>query len=203
MRTLIFILVVLLVAGGGIYYYYHIYPPVVLRSQVQDRLAAFDTAVGTKQRGNVTGMLGELLAEDARIGLNVGFYTLSQRHGNTPSAQEFTKESFVAFIDNLLYTLEEYSSLSQLQTFRLAEDRKTATTDFHLQGAATGMSYYGGLGVGMQFSADTNCQADISFALTPPQMTRLTCEVKFRSSPKPSEVEKLKTPEAYQQLMLR
>lgn len=196
--------VALLVLAGS--YYYFLYPPKIIQRKAEAALMHFSSVVATKDRAKIGETLGQFLTDDAQIHLDVGFFSLSTIEetgsGGRQTGQDFDKASFLGFVDNILYTLTDYSYEPEIQSFILSLDRTTASMTFTSKEWADGMSYYGGTAVEVRFSSHTTCSSDVSFATPTPVLTKLNCRMQLRMVPKPSEMSKLRgNPEALKQLL--
>jgi|GEM_PF-2362392 len=187
---------------GG-YYYEFIYPPNKLKRATQVVLDEFGAAVATQDREKIGAFLTHWLEEDAMVKLKIEFFTMTHTQQGADIVQEFDKEEFVHFIDNTLYSLESYSFDASVGEFELADDGQTAKLKFAGNPHASGQSYYGGIGIGMQFAINMKCDAGVIIREEKPFARDVDCHLEFRSSPKPSERDKLKDPELYRQFMTR
>jgi hypothetical protein len=184
---------------GGLSYYVLAYPPVVLKRDTAAALTSFSQAVATKNREAIGDALELLLTEDAKIKLEVHFLAI----GNQKPAvvQDFNREQFTSFIDNILYPLTDYMYEARLTTFALAEDRASAQVAFTSKEWADGANLYGGVSINMRYSSETQCEGTVTFAPSP-RLKQALCRVQFRSIPKPGEANKLRNIEGAREMLL-
>lgn len=174
----------------AILYYFFYYPPVVMKRQAAHALESFADVVETKDRAKISQALQDLLTDDAKIRLEVHFFSITQAN-NPPVVQDFDKESFVSFIDNTLYPLTDFAYYPDLKKFSLAEDRQSAGVTFSSREWADGANYYGGVSVNMRFSSDTVCEGTAAFAAESVKLRDAVCRMQFRAVPKPQDIEKM------------
>jgi hypothetical protein len=198
MKLVLPVLLFLAFCLGGAYYEL-VYPPVVLKRATGKSLREFAETVATHDRVKISEALQALLAEDAQVRLAVTFFSVTQPD-NPAVVQDFTKQAFIPFIDNILYTLTDYFYEPFLGEFKLAEDGKSADVTWTSREWADGVNYYGGNAVNMRFSSDTMCAGKVVFT-DRPHVILADCKYNLRSVPKPDEMEKLRNPEALQQLL--
>ncbi len=192
-------LLFLALAGGG--YYFYIYPPEVLKRQTQKSLDEFAQVIATKDRAKISDYLKNLLTEQSKIKLEVTFYAMMQKNSPVIS-QDFEKSSFISFIDNTLYSLNDYYFNASLEEFNLNIDRKSADITFSATAWGDGISYFGGTSVNSRTSADSHCQAHVVFNNKQTTLDMLDCKVELVSVPKSGEEDKLRNnPEALKELM--
>lgn len=178
---------------GGIFYYLNYYPPNMLKNRTQEALDAFAASVATKDRTKVTESLRALLTDDAKIQLNISFFSMVKTNVNKPVTQDFTKETFINFIDNTLYPLTDYSYTPTLETFTLADDAQTAAVTFTSKQWADGASLFGGVSVDMRTSADATCEGQVRFTGDNTQLVQATCSMTLRTVPKPGQAHKIQS----------
>jgi len=192
-----FIAALLLLAAGG--YYYCFYPPALLARATQRALDELSQSVATKDRVHIGEAFQALLTDRAHIRLEVSFFTPLQQ-GGKPVIQEFDKPAFMAFIDNILYSLQDYSTRNTLQEFSLSTDKQTAHVVFTLHSWGDGLSYYGGISVNVRFNAETVCDGDVAFEGKRALLGGATCKIEIATTPKPGEESKLHNPETIREL---
>lgn len=174
-----FVLLLFLAMAGG--YYYSIYPPVVLKHKLQKVLTEFSIMVATRDRAKIGEALNGLLAESSPIKLEVKFAPALQQ--NTPGVtQEFDKKSFLPFIDNILYSLENYYFDAQVQEFNLSPDRKSALVTFHSSSWAEDRSGYMGVATNTHFNVDTTCSGEVAFNETTVTFSKVSCTLDIIAS---------------------
>lgn len=200
MKSALFIAALIIAAlGGG--YYFMFNPNVVYQRACEKTLHQFAETIATKDRPQIAGAFDTFLTDDARIGLEVDFFSLSRPNGNPGNMQEFDKETFKTFIDNVLYPLTDYSYQPTLTSFKLASDHKTAAVTFESKEWADGSSYYGGMAVGVRFSSETSCEGEVVFEEKTPRLSHASCKIQMRNVPKPGQEDKLRSPEALRDLI--
>jgi hypothetical protein len=202
MGKLIALLVVLLSAIFSAVYYFEFYPPNIMRASAKNSLEDFNASVASKDRAKISANLDELLADDASIHLEINFLTLTAQ--NRPIIQDFNKQNFINFVDNTLYSLTDYNYIAELTDFRPSADRKTAETITSANNWADGAALYGGLGVNMRYSGNTNCKSSLLFSdilSDAPKITQMSCELNLRSIPKSGEASKFQNMNSLQDLL--
>ena len=196
-----FIVAFLAVAAVG-YYFVAVYPPVVLKRATQHALDAMRDAVESKDRTKVSAGLETFLTEESAVRLDVSFFSIIQQDGGSVHRQDFDRPGFVAFIDNLLYPSDDYGLYSaQIESFELSADRTAADIGFFAKVWADSLSYYGGTGVRMRYSADGDCKAHVLFMEKKAQFDKLQCKVMMRSVPRPEETAKMRDPKVLQEFL--
>ncbi|MFO0388591.1 MAG: hypothetical protein ACK502_02580 [Alphaproteobacteria bacterium] len=183
-------LLALTLIASGLYYSF-VYPPNVLKKRTDAALESFAESVATKDRAKISESLKVLLTDDAKIQLNVSFFAIIQANANKPIAQDFTKDTFITFIDNVLYPLTDYSYTPTLETFTLADDEQTAAVTFTSKQWADGAALFGGVSVDTRTSADANCEGYVRFTDDTAQLVQATCALSLRTVPKPGQELKL------------
>ncbi len=197
----IVILIVLLLASvGGYEMYMHFYPPAVMRHLTQQSLDVFSNAMSSKDRAKVAAALRDLLTDDAHVRLEIHFFTMN-KNGGPGEAEEFSKPDFLNFIDNTLYSLDDYSFHSQLQDFTPGLRRTSAALSFLGTGEADGLSYYAGAAVAMRFSIEAVCEGNAVFENNHARLNNVNCKLLLHSLPKAGEEKKVKSPEALKELL--
>lgn len=191
MKNLIILLVLVIVFIGAGLYYSFFYPPNVLKKRTEAALQSFAESVATKNRAKIRESLKALLSDDAKIQLNISFFSIIQTNANKPIKQDFTKDAFITFIDNVLYPLTDYSYTPILENFTLAEDEQTAAVMFTSKQWADGASLFGGFSVDTRTSADANCTGEVRFTDEMAQLSQATCAVSLRTVPKPGQEQKI------------
>lgn len=176
---IIFIIIPLLIAGC---WYYFLYPPMALKHQTQHALNAVEKSVKTKDRTKIAESLSDMLKNSAYIKLAVTFPSMAAVN-NPATTQEFDRKTFLTFVDNVTYSLQDYSFTGQIEEFNLSEDRKTADITFNAQAGGDGVSYYSGNNINAHFVADTQCSGHVSFENQKALLTKLDCTLKLSSAP--------------------
>lgn len=193
--------IIFAVAGFGYYQYLHV--PHLLEEATEAALASFTEAVATQDRARVAEVLERHIAEDAAIHIEVTFLSLTQ-HGARPVAEDFTRQGFLTFMDHVLFPLDRFYYMPQLERFELRPAGDAADIYFLSREWADGRSHYGGVAVGMRFSSETACEAQVTFRERVPAIRTASCRISMRAVPLPEEAHKLRgNPAALQQLLLR
>jgi len=80
----------------------------VLKHKTEAALASFNAAVAPHEHARVMEALNTFLSPSAQVKLEVTFPSALKQ--NAPAViQDFNREQFVAFIDNVIYALKTYS----------------------------------------------------------------------------------------------
>ena len=187
----------------GSVYYSFLYPPHLLYKETQKALEAFAEAVRSQDRAKVGDVLRAHIADDAAIHMEVNIFSLTQNSAK-PMSSDFTKQSFLTFMDNVLYPLEHYEYQPELTEFTLNKARDGADVQFTSREWADGHNHYAGVEVGMRFSSETECSGHVLFVQKVPMIDKANCQVAMRMVPKPEEAYKLQSnSEAMQQFLAR
>lgn len=178
MRKIILIPVIvlcLLVAGLASWYYN---PEHVAKREVEALLQEFSNTVSGQDRAAIAGFLNEYLSPDASIDLNVTWSMVGYRGTAPLSRQHFDRESFIRFIDNLLYSLDEYQFQISLEEFKLLEDTHRAEAKTYAWGKARGGDYRGGMRISQRYGLVVNCTGTLLRGDTvKPRLQSTTCTV--------------------------
>jgi len=196
MKSIILIVILALVGGG----YYFFYPPMVLKHRTEQALEEFSKAVEAKDRAKISEVLGKYLAEEAKPHLEVTLFSLSQPEGK-PTIQDFDKPTFITFIDNTLYSLDDYHYEVALQKFNLAADKKSASVTFASKEWADGKEYYMGTAMNMRYHSNTLCEGEVDFDGGKTELAAVNCKMTLGIVPKPDEILKSQNPEALGRLL--
>jgi len=202
MGKLIALLVILLSAIFSAVYYFKFYPPSIMQSSTKTALENFNASMESKDRAKISKNLGELLADDAKIHLEISFLTLTAQ--GRPITQDFNKQNFITFFDNTLYSLSDYSYVGELADFNASNDYKNADFSSTANNWADGESLYGGVGVNMRYSGNTNCKGVLRFTeklSDVPKISEVKCEINLRSVPKSGEASKFQNMNSLQDLL--
>jgi hypothetical protein len=195
MRNIAVSLIILIVLCGAMAAYYFSDGQTRKRT-VRTSLQEFSDAVSTKDRATVSAALTQLLTDDAKIRLEVHFFSIG--HGRPMMEQNFDKAQFITFIDNTLYPLTDYSYTPQLTS--LDADGKVAFTSVEW---ADGANMMGGVSVDMRFSSDTSCTGSVTFENDTARLRDATCQLQFRQVPKPGQTAKFQSKEGLMDLLGR
>ena len=184
---LVGIAALLFVVLSGAYYYFA-WPPMVLRHKTEHALVTFNRAVATHDRAKISEALKTLLAPQAHIKLEISFFSPLKQ--NVPATvQDFDKEQFLAFVDNVLYSLKTYSFDATLHGFTLSADRKMADVVFNSQNTAEDLLFYAGMGANMHFNADIVCTGRADFGDAEPVLDNAECTVQLTMSAQQGQAE--------------
>lgn len=195
---------ILLIIAAGLFYYFSYYPPVVLENRTKEALQTFATNVKSKDRVAIGHALQQLLTEDAKIKLDVSFFSLGLSGKNPVVSQEFGKEQFITFIDNIIYPLTDYDFSSELETFVLADNKQSAEVTFTAQIWADGASMYGGISVDMRYSSDVKCEGKVNFTAQSTQLKTARCGLTLHTVPKPGQESKIQSsPDVMREFLLK
>ncbi len=178
MKSIASLLIALTLLMGGMGYYYFSGEK---KREAQAALQQFADAVASKDRAKVSAALTELLTDDAKIHLTVNFFSI----GNTRPAmdQYFDKAQFITFIDNILYSLTDYSYTPTLKTL----DNKTGDASFISSEWADGANMMGGVSLNMRYSSNSECTGNVMFENKTARLKEATCQLQFRQVPKPGQ----------------
>jgi len=154
-------------------------PTAVMRSNTEKALQQFADAVETQDRAKVGEALTKFLSEDATIHLEVTFSAINSANVR-PMTQDFTKATFITFIDNILYTVSDYHYRPTLQEFLLGENNM-AKVQFTSGQWADGPSFYSGVSLMMHFSGDAQCNGETVFENEQPKLKSANCSLLLRS----------------------
>jgi hypothetical protein len=178
MRNLLILLAaVILFMLAGLYYQLF-YPPSVIRRNMEKTLQHISDVVDTQDRAKIAEMFGSLLTDDIKMHIAVEFSAISGANAR-PMEQDFDKEKFLPFIDNVIYTLTDYHAHPLLEEFALHGD--TAHVQFKLTHWADGPSFIEGVTLQMHYSGDTDCDGEVVFEDKQPRFHSLNCHVLLRS----------------------
>ncbi len=189
-----------LLAAAALVYYHGFYPPNYLRRVTIAKLDAFGHTVETQDRAAIVGALNTLLADDAKIVLEISLFSIFKQD-DKPVPMPFAKPDFLAFMDNTLSRLSDYHLTPQLESFALSRDHQTASVVFSSRQWADGSSFYADAAVGMHYSSAASCKVQLRFVNEAPSITDISCYVEIRSVPKPGQEGAMRSPEALQQLL--
>lgn len=201
-KPLIFFMLLLLAMGGGLYYQF-LWPPSASKRAVEAALQQFAAAVETQDRAQVAAALDRLLADDALIRLDVEIVAFTQTTGRKPVAQDFDKAAFIAFIDNILYTVSDTHFYPKLQELSYRSDGSPMPAQMTSSARAEGNSYYAGVQVMMQFRTDSQCSGQVIFESDAPKLYRASCSVGLRMTPKPGVNQTLHDNETIRQILMK
>lgn len=196
------LLVILLGAIFSSVYYFKFYPPSIMHTSIKTALENFNTSMASKDRKKISANLDELLTDNAKIHLEISFLTLTAQ--GRPITQDFEKQNFISFVDNTLYSLSDYDYVGELADFTASNDHKTADFSSTATNWADGISLYGGVGVNLRYSGNTNCKGILNFSenlSAAPKINSLNCTINLRSVPKSGEESKLQNVNSLQDLL--
>jgi hypothetical protein len=174
----------LLIAGLALFAYENMGANAFRRS-TQHALDTFSNALSTKQIGKLSSAFKSYIANNAKIHLEVSFVTLQNMQNNTPEIQDFDKANFYIFIDNVLYSMQDYSADFHIEDFKLDAAKHSADVTFTCKGVADSELNYGELHTNTHFTANSLCDAVVTFdAEMHPTLGNTSCKVKITSTPK-------------------
>ncbi|NBX03595.1 MAG: hypothetical protein EBR02_06000 [Alphaproteobacteria bacterium] len=195
MRKLLLLIPIVFVGVLG--YYHYFYPPVVLERAVSGAFKELQKTVETKDRAKISAALNAFFADDVKPHLDVSFFSITQQEGVRPITQDFEdKASFITFVDNVIYPLDDYQLYGvEMSRMVLADDNRSAQISFSPKIWGDGMSYYAGTGVNMRYSADGECSAQVSFGeQNKVTMNTVSCKLLLRTVPRPDQTAKMRDP---------
>lgn len=196
MKPLIGMLVAVLSMMFAFYAYYNFYPPQANKKIIQASLDHFSETIATKDRAQISESLNTLLADDARIHLEVYMFSL-RSGGRPPFVQDFDKAQFIKFIDDTLYTLTDYAYTPRLEHYKHAD----GAIHFTSTEWADGANMLGGVKVDMRFSSQTECDGFAVVQKKIAQLKSANCKMQFRQVPKPGQAGKFQNIDTLQQLL--
>jgi len=194
MKNLIALLVAVLVIGGGLLAW-HFSEAQVKKRSVQESLDQFAQAVASKDRAKVGAVLTSLLTYDAKIRLEVHFFSIT--NARPAMEQDFDKTQFIKFIDNTLYPLTDYSYTPALQSF----DEASGAVTFTSKEWADGANMMGGIAINMRYGSDSTCEGKAVFENKTAKLAQANCRLQFRQVPKPGQQEKFTNAATLQDLL--
>lgn len=195
----ILIALVAIIIGAAVY---GLYPPLVKKRQAAAVLDQFAATVATKDRAKIGAFLTDTLADDAKIHLEAQVFSISQPDNAKPILQDFDKPAFIAFVDNILFSMTDYDYAAELADFTLGQDGHAADLRFTSQEWADGPEHYAGVAVNMRFSSNTECDGHVQFQGKAVRMDNVSCVQHLRMVPKPGEAIKMQqNPEVLQHFL--
>jgi hypothetical protein len=174
----LFVLILLLTAIAAAWWYNS--PIQKLRRQTDAVLRGLEQRVATGSRESVIAYLSDHLTDDAEIQLDVAFYSF----GPTPTSnatQLFQKESFLRYIDNLMYASERHRLRLALGTLT---PKGIATLAAYAE--ATAKEYQHGLPRKMAYTLEGPAEAQLRFTPTA-QLQRLDAKITVRMQPEAAD----------------
>ena len=189
-----------LLLAGGLTYYHFYYPPNVLKRETSAVLTTLNDAVATKDQNKILEAFRQAMTEDATIALEVNFFAIANKR--PAMMQNFPdRESFISYLDNIIYSLNDYDFVAKLDSFELAEDQQSAKVTFSTKQWGDGNSYYGGVSILMRHSTNADCEGEVVFSDQNPQLKNAKCNMQLRSIARPGEVDKLRNLDSLQDLL--
>jgi len=171
----------------------------VLERKAATLLAEFSQTVAGKDRAKISEALQRNLTDNATVHLTGRFISLLHIENPKIVEQEMDKAAFIAFIDNILFTMTDYAYEPELITFELSDDRKKASARFTSREWADGANHYAGVSVGMRFSSHSDCTGQVAIDGDAMRLERVNCKLDFSAVPRPEEAHKLGNSEVLQQ----
>ncbi len=196
-------LLVLLVAIISAIAAYHFSDSQVKKRATLAALEKFSESVATHDRAKISAELGELLSDDAKIRLDIHFFSIGNPKADI--GQDFDKTQFINFIDNILYSMSDYDYKPQLQSLEKNNNQEndnqvsnnqvsnnlvnseTRIVKFTSVEWADGVNMLGGTAINMRYSSSSECEGIVLFAAEKLQLKKLNCRVSFRQVPKPGQ----------------
>lgn len=174
----IFLYAVAVVAAVLGAYHFWFSPTAHYKRQVQLALDGLSKAVESQKPALVRDALDKMIGDAARINLDVYFPMPGQPHKPQPP-QPFGKADFIAFVDNILYSVNGYHFRASANTLVLSNDKASGVLDFTSDAGAHGVSTVL-MEASSQFSAQSSCHATVLFdAAAKPSLSDLSCEVQI------------------------
>lgn len=197
----IFVIVALAMLGGLYYQFY--YPPSAMKHATEKSLQQFAAAVETQDRAQVSAALDALIMDDAVIHLDVEILAITQQTGRKPLSQDFDKQAFITFIDNILYTVTDTHYYPKLKMLEYRSDGTPMPVEFTSNERGEGNSYYAGVQVMMQFTTDTTCTGQVVLAGETPKLSQASCSIGLRMIPTGGPGQTLHDNETVRQMLER
>jgi len=184
MRGIIPLIIAALLIAGALPAYYFSDSQVKKRA-LQQAFKQVDMMIATKDRIQVSSALNDFLTDDAKVRLEVRFFAI----GNQPPVleQKFDKVQFITFIDNILYSLSDYASSTQLATV----DAKENNLHFTSHDWGDGANMMGGVSINMRYSITAECKSEARFENKTAALSNIDCKVTMSQLPKPGQEGKL------------
>lgn len=180
-------------------YFFH--PPLILQRKAEALFKEFSETVATHDREQIRAMLTNYISDKAKITLTVNLSFALNQTAQKQMTQEFDKEAFITFIDNILYSMTSYSYLPLLRVFKVSDDRKSAQIYFDGTENANGPGYYSGVQVGMRFRSTSKCKGSLVIDGSDVMLDQVTCTLNVRAAPGEGEAKKLPNYQELQQRM--
>lgn len=179
MKNIGYILAVIALIGGMVWYYFS--DSEVKKREIRASLAGLSQAVASKDRKQVSATLAKLLTDDAKVHLTIEFLSI----GNLRPAmdEDFDKVKFIAFIDNLLYSLTDYRYTPTLKKL----DAKSGKAAFSSVGWADGSGITAGISLDMRYSSETSCEAAVIFEDKTAKLKTADCILQLIQIPRPGQ----------------
>lgn len=176
--TLLGVLVVFAVAFA----FWWLSPEETAKRQVRALFAEFSETVNTNDRDAVGTFLQKYLADDAAIQLNVSMSMFGV--GATDelySKQQFTKASFISFIDNTLFSLDKYAFNINLDTLAIS-DSNQAEIKAIARADAVGLNHRLGKRIATKWVLKSDCDGSAGLT-TPPTLKAMHCTISLSQEP--------------------
>lgn len=172
MKWIALLLALAIASAGG---YFLFFAPSAAERQLQSVLDDMQRSVATKDRAKIAEALEALLADDAKITLVISFPSFG--NGASKSVvQPFDKTGFIQFIDNILYSMNDYGFTAK------THGSKARAMLVKGEAWSDGLSYNGGIGIPMRFTTDDQCEMYITGTL-PLHIHQMDCQVMLHLAP--------------------
>lgn len=162
MRAIISLLVLFALVGGGFSLFWFSTQQVTER-QLRQEFEAISAAMASQDKDNVGKKLQALIAPDATIQLNVRFSALAVSMPATEgpgNRQDFTRATFLPFIDNLLFSVKNYEAHGDVGEVIIKDDG-TADVAYTMHASASGNSYAMGTSIPSRWVTRAECKSNI------------------------------------------
>jgi hypothetical protein len=157
-------------------------PTQVAKRQVRAIFQDFSQTVDRNDRKAVRIFLEKNLAEDAAIQLDVSLSVLGVATADgILSKQKFTKETFIQFIDNTLFSLESYAFNMSLKDLMLQSDG-TADIKAVARANASGLDHLRGRRIATRWVLKTKCDGSATLGKSP-QLNMMHCTIDLNREP--------------------
>lgn len=179
-RRVLYLLITAFAAIAMTYWWYT--PQQIAKRQVRALFEEFTQTVNTNDRAKIGAFLKQYLADDALIQLDIGMSVLGVAAGDgVISSQRFTKETFIPFIDNTLYTLETYDFEIYLRRLLLDKDGR-AQIEAKVWADAHGLNHLMGKRIATRWVLKSECEGG-AFIAQSPRLHTMYCIINLNQEP--------------------
>ncbi len=162
--------------------YWWLSPEQVASRQVKALFAEFSGTVASNDREAIGKFLNQRIASDAKIQLDVSLSVLGISASDGLFAkQQFTKESFITFIDNTLFPLESYALELSLKELLLKNNR-LASINAEGRANASGLNYLMGKRVATRWVLKSDCSGEATLDHSP-MLSNMHCVISLNQEP--------------------